>query len=100
MELRLKDNFVQWRKATSAGRPVNYGLKLKSANDSQRFDAIVGGILAMMETTPSVTPTKVPAASRAPAPGKPAPYKPLTTTAQVYQHTFVNFEICLNHHPQ
>ena len=77
MELRLKDNFVQWRKTTSAGRLVNYGLRLKSANDTQRFEAIVGGVLAMLETTPSATPTK---ASR---PGKPAPYKTPTTTGQV-----------------
>ena len=91
MQLRSKDNFVQWRKTNSAGKQVNYGLRLKGVNDSQRFEAIVGGVIAMLETIPSATPTKTSAPNRAPAPGKPAPHKPPTTTtttpAQVSHYT-------------
>jgi len=93
MQLRSKDNFVQWRKTNSAGKQVNYGLRLKGVNDSQRFEAIVGGVIAMLETIPSATPTKTSAPNRAPAPGKPAPHKPPTTTtttpAQVSHYTLV-----------
>lgn len=95
MELRSKDNFVQWRKTTSVGRPVNYGLRLKSANDTQRFEAIVGGVLAMLETTPSATPAKAPAASR---PGKPAPYKTPTTTGQVSNYNACAFTLSQMRH--
>ena len=53
MQLRSKDNFVQWRIKDATGKPATYGARLKNSQESQRLEGIVGGILAMLETIPS-----------------------------------------------
>ena len=56
MQLLSKDNFVQWKKNSSAGQPTTYGVRLKDSRDSQRLEGIVGGIMAMLEIIPSPAP--------------------------------------------
>lgn len=56
IQLRSKDNFVQWKKKDSTGKPTTYGIRLKDSRESQRLEGIVGGIIAMLETVPSAAP--------------------------------------------
>ena len=56
MQLRTKDNFVQWRRKDSTGKMTTYGARLKESRESQRLEGIVGGILAMLEIIPSAAP--------------------------------------------
>ena len=56
MQLRSKDNFVQWKKKGSTGQPTTYGVRLKDGHESQRLEGIVGGIMAMLEIIPSPAP--------------------------------------------